>query len=81
QGISIQEWFEKTRPTIVNGDEAVPLKFERQSIPKFESDAVVDEDQVKKALSELGLSEAYQNEESISAIRETLAMFQSEFNE
>lgn len=81
QGITIEEWFQKTRPTIVNGDESVPLKFERKAIPKFESDSIVGEDQVRTVLSELGLSEAYQSDESISAIRETLAMFQGEINE
>lgn len=81
QGISVEEWFQKTRPTIVNGDAQVPLKYERKSIPKFESENIVDDAQVKKAISELGLPESYQNDESISAIRETLAMFQDEINQ
>ncbi len=81
QGITVREWFENNRPTIVNGNDKASAGYQRKQIPSFESSEVVDSAQVKKALADLGFPEVYQSDESISAIRQTIALMQNEISQ
>ena len=83
RGISIEQSHSEMRPQIINGDTEVFAgnTYKRKSIPKFESEDIANEDQIKSAIQEIGLPETYLHPEALSAIRAQLAFFKSEIEQ
>jgi hypothetical protein len=82
----IQELAAKYVPHIMGDYSTDPISdnvtnitdFKRKLIPQYAGNDVAGSDQVKKALTELGLPEIYHSDESVSAIQEALSFMKNE---
>jgi hypothetical protein len=81
RGISVEQSHKEIRPEIRNAGSFNAESYQRNTIPAFDSPDIVDADQVREELKKMGMPEAYQSDEAISAIRSQLAFLKSEISQ